>query len=401
MEPRDRILGSIARETGTVEGPAVVDFGELVRRLVLFDQVIVESANLKEPGPIAQKLGYDGARALFDSGRLQLVKDRAWIADLGRAPRKQGPLPTGSYAISPVRMTPPSDFVSTQLRRIDNVPGMKAKHAKKLRHLVGTGLVVNPDSALRRAQEQIACDFEAVAPILKVAIAAALARRTRIELDPSAFELRLEPLGGHDWRAETNLADVARVQPQEVHDVVGQGLAVAATLNIRVALMQEFSALSGLQVHDLPIFEEKLASITRELDPEVQRSRYNRVIELTGLPDVSNDPTVRDLDMVELLEITSGAEVRDFREWLRTTDSLTDEQVTEAIRPVRDALGRAVRGRAAKAVRFATTTGIGMAAPPVGLAVGALDAFVLEELLPRPGPTAFLSQLSGSVFQAP
>ena len=299
------------------------------------------------------------------------------------------------------RHTSAPDFVSTQLRRIDNVPGMKAKHAKKLRHLVGTGLVVNPDSALRRAQEQIACDFEAVAPILKVAIAAALARRTRIELDPSAFELRLEPLGGHDWRAETNLADVARVQPQEVHDVVGQGLAVAATLNIRVALMQEFSALSGLQVHDLPIFEEKLASITRELDPEVQRSRYNRVIELTGLPDVSNDPTVRDLDMVELLEITSGAEVRDFREWLRTTDSLTDEQVTEAIRPVRDALGRAVRGRAAKAVRFATTTGIGMAAPPVGLAVGALDAFVLEELLPRPGPTAFLSQLSGSVFQAP
>jgi hypothetical protein len=263
---------------------------------------------------------------------------------------------------------------------------MKAKHAKKLRHLVGNRLVLNPEDALRRAQQQIARDFEAEAPILKVAIAAALARRTEIELAPSAFELRLEPLGGHDWRTETDLVEMTGLPAQDVHDVVGQGLAVAATLNIRVALMQEFSALSGLQVHDLPIFEEKLASITRELDPEVQRSRYDRVIELTGLPDVSNDPTVRDLDMVELLEITSGAEVRDFREWLRTTDSLTDEQVMDAVRPVRDALGRAVRGRAAKAVRFATTTGIGVVAPPVGLALGVLDAFVVEELLPRPGP---------------
>jgi hypothetical protein len=223
VDPRDKILGSIAGETGEVNGAVAVDFGDLVRRLVLFEEVIVESHNLKEAGPIAQKFGYDGTRALFESGRLRLVKDRAWIADLGRAPRKQGPLPMGSYAISAVRMTAPRDYVSTQLKRIDAVPGLKVKQAQKLRKLVASQLVLNPEEALRLTQEQIARDFETNAPMLKVSTAAALARRNSVELAPSAFELRLERLGGHDWRAETDLAEIVRLPAEDVHDVVGQG----------------------------------------------------------------------------------------------------------------------------------------------------------------------------------
>jgi hypothetical protein len=64
VELRDRFLGPIAREAGEgIDGPAIVDFGDLVRKLVLFDEIIVESHNLKEFGPIAQKFGYEGTKA--------------------------------------------------------------------------------------------------------------------------------------------------------------------------------------------------------------------------------------------------------------------------------------------------------------------------------------------------
>lgn len=102
MEPRDRFLGPIARESGgDPEGPAAVDFGDLVRKLVLFDEIIVESRNLKEPAPIAQKFGYDGAKALLESGRIRLVNDMVLVADIGQAPRSNKPiLPSGSYSIT-------------------------------------------------------------------------------------------------------------------------------------------------------------------------------------------------------------------------------------------------------------------------------------------------------------
>jgi len=402
MEPRDRFLGPIARETaGDPEGPAVVDFGDLVRKLVLFDQIIVESHNLKEPAPIAQKFGYDGAKALFDSGRIRLVNDMVLIADIGQAPRPNRPvLPLGSYSINAVRLTPPREFLSRQLHRIDAVPGLTSKQAKKLRQLTGTRIVSNPEEAVRLSQDQIPRDFEASPPILKMSTAFALRREFKIDLDPSQFELRLERLSERDWRTETDLGAMTKLTAKQIHDVVGQGLSATSGLNVRLALMRDFTALSGFQVNELPLFEAKLDFIVRELDPDLQGKRFDRVREIVGLPDVSNDPALQDVDMPKLIEITSGPEVREFRQWLRTSDSLTDEELADLVHPVRDALGKAIHGPAAKAVRLATTTGVSVVLPPAGIGLSVLDTFLVDKLMPRPGPTAFLSHLSRSVFQS-
>jgi len=92
-------------------------------------------------------------------------------------------------------------------------------------------------------------------------------------------------------------------------------------------------------------------------------------------------------------------EAREFRHWLRGIDSFTDEELADAFHPLKDALGAAVRSRAGKAVRLATTTGVGVLVPPAGIGLGVLDAFLTEKVLPGPGPTAFLSRLYPSIFQ--
>jgi hypothetical protein len=379
-----------------------VDFGDLVRKLVLFDQIVVESHNLKEPAPIAQKFGYDGAKALLESGRIRLVNDMLLIANLGQtAVRTNGPvLPLGSYSISALRATPPREFLSRQLHRIDAVPGLTSRQAQKLRQLTGTRLVSNPEEAVRLTQDQIPRDFEANPPLLKMSIALALRREFKIDLDPSRFELSLERLSEWDWRTETDLARITKLTTQQIHNVVGNGLSAASLLNVRLALMRNFTALSGFQVNELPLFEEKLEFIIREFDPDLQGKRFDRVREIVGLPDVSNEPAVQDVDMTKLIEITSGPEVRAFRQWVRTSDSLTDEELADLVHPVRDALGKAIRTPAAKAVRLATTTGVGVALPPAGIGLSVLDTFLVDKVMPRPGPTAFLSRLSRSVFQS-
>lgn len=61
-------------------------------------------------------------------------------------------------------------------------------------------------------------------------------------------------------------------------------------------------------------------------------------------------------------------------------------------------MARAARGKTGKTVRVLTTTGVGVVLPPAGAALGALDMFLTDKILPEPGPTAFLSQLYPSIF---
>jgi hypothetical protein len=259
--------------------------------------------------------------------------------------------------------------------------------------------VNNPEEAVRLAQEQITRDFEASPPILKVSIAHALKRQFNVDLDPAQLELRLERLSERDWHTETDLGRLTKLSTKQVHDAVGQGLLATSALNVRIALMREFTALTGFQANDLPLFEEKLEFLVHELDPRLQSQRFDRVREIVGMPDVSDDLTVHDVDMAKLLEIITGPEVRDFRQWLRASDSLTDKELADLVHPVRDVLGKAIRTSAAKAVRLAASTGVGVVLPPAGAGLSVIDTFLVDKLMPAPGPTAFLSRISRSVFQ--
>jgi hypothetical protein len=63
-------------------------------------------------------------------------------------------------------------------------------------------------------------------------------------------------------------------------------------------------------------------------------------------------------------------------------------------------MGNAVHGARGKATRLLILAGVGLvpvAGPLAGLAAGALDAFVLDEVLSANGPAAFLSDLPPGV----
>ena len=49
-------------------------------------------------------------------------------------------------------------------------------------------------------------------------------------------------------------------------------------------------------------------------------------------------------------------------------------------------------------MRYAAVTGLGVINPPAGIALGALDSFFLEKLLPTSGPSLFLSNDYPSMF---
>lgn len=247
---------------------------------------------------------------------------------------------------------------------------------------------------------QTESDLEANVPLLRAAIATAARGHFSLDVRPSDFELRMERIDETDWRAETNLGERLGLDAQTLHSVVERGLLGVAGLNARLEAMRYHDALSGFRSQELPLMEEKLGFLARQLDPDAQRERFDRVIELLGLPDVDPSHDVHDVDMRRLLEIVGSDDVRQFRSWLRGIDSLDQDAVKDEIHRVRELVSHALKSPAGKTVRLLTTTGIGVVAPPVGAVLDAADMFLTEKIVQGDGPAAFLNRLYPSIFQS-
>jgi hypothetical protein len=404
VEPRDRVLAPIAeiaaRDAAGSPIDLRVDFGALVRRLVVSEQLIIRSTGLMELPLLVTKFGYDGVKELLSSGRVRLLCQAMFTANIGQyADRLNGPvLPPGSYSFSALRASPTPEMLSSDLHRIDGVAGLTDTQGRKLRQLAGSQLIRFPHDAGQAAEAEFKRELANNVPLLKTAVALSAQRATGTPIAPDRFQLRVERLSEADWSTEGDLAQVARLTAEEANTIIGAGLSAACGVSVQLETMKAFDALTGLQDNELPLFEAKFDFLARQLDPDAHTVRFTRVCEIAGLPDVSSDPSTHDVDLPRLLEATSTSEAREFREWLRGIDSFTDEQLSAAFHPIKDAIGQAVRGRTGKAVRLATTAGVGILAPPAGIGLGVLDAFLTEKVLSAPGPTAFLSRLYPSVF---
>lgn len=311
MDPRDRTLGPIATESPDDREIVVVDFGDLLRKLILSEQVILESNRFKEIPLLVQKFGYDGVTELLLSGRIRIHSDALTFGDVGdMAIGDRGqPLPLGSYAFAIVRIADQKEYMHGNLQCIDDAPGLKGRQGQKLRKLVADTTTTPPESKGQLASEQLDRDLETNASVLKRSVALAARREYGRQIQPHEFELRIERISEQDWRTETNLGERARLTPERVDKVVQRGLLAVGGLNLRIEYMERYSAMTGFRADELSIMEDKLDFLARRFDPDIQEERFERVIDLIGLPDVDASPDVHKLCVSGGREEQSRADV--------------------------------------------------------------------------------------------
>jgi hypothetical protein len=120
MDPRDRLLGRIGPE-GRESEVVAVDFGDFVRKLVICDQVILESSSLAELPLLAQKFGYDGLKELLGSRRVRIHCELMTFGETGRTTElesreRKGALPLGSYSFSTLVLAERRDHIHKWLQ---------------------------------------------------------------------------------------------------------------------------------------------------------------------------------------------------------------------------------------------------------------------------------------------
>lgn len=399
IETRDRIVTPVA-SLDAERNVTGADLGALVRRLILFEEVVIDSYGMRELPGLIDALGPEQFIELLESGVVRIRAD-GWTlgeigndaAALGRATR----LPPLSFALAP--LVPAQEYrkdaISRHLSDIRAMP-LGTKTSKRVRNAIVDSLTPFPAEPGKLTMDQLPTDLTMRLDLVRTATDWALREYGRRDPHGIRYSVQLHQETPDVFRAETNIGEQFDLQVDEVDRVLERAVLAVGALNERFELMKAYDAVTGLRETELQLLDAKLAGVMRQVDPDRQEERLTRVLELANLPDPETaEGTV---NVERLLAARESEELVEFRQWLRTLDTATDDEIRERINSLRERVAAAVHGPKGRAVRFAATAAADIL-PYGGLALGALDEFVLEKVLPEPGPVSFLGSTYSSLFR--
>lgn len=235
-----------------------------------------------------------------------------------------------------------------------------------------------------------------------MATARTLASKLRAQIDPNDFSLKVHRIDETDFRVESNVAERFGLSEQETHKQIELALLAVGRVNQRIEDMKQYTALSGARDDDLPVLEEKFGFLERQLSAESQETTLHRVITIAGLLELPEDDSDQGVNLARLVDISRTPECQQFRQWLRSIEDASDDDIRDQFHPIRERISAVMRGRPGKAVRLLATSAAGLV-PEAGLilapALDVLDTFVVDELISKPGPLTFLSRMYPSIFE--
>ena len=379
-----------------------VDVGAIIRDLILFDTLILQSIRLKEFPYLIGAFGTEGVTALLKSGRLRVHCQCVTIGQTGQtgileSRAKKGVLPLGHYSFSTVRAADTREYVHGCLQELHKTKAGQ-KDIIKLKREVVDALVPWAEDAGREAVCQLETDLRSNSEIVRAAMILTLRTEYGITDLGAALKLRMEEITANDFRVHSNLRALGFDEPT-AHKMIERGLLGLGGLNQRIEEMHTHSAISGFLERECPLFEDRLGFLLKGLRPGPKQENFQRVVEIAGLPEFIS--SVERVDVVRLLEVLETKECREFREWVAALSQVTDSEIADRVGGLRARIGAVLHAGVGKVLRFLVPTGLGVIpgiGPLAGTFAGALDLFLTDRILPRAGIYTFVNRMYPSIF---
>lgn len=398
---QDRLIAPCA--IVDAQGSVSADIPALLNRLLIFKDYYVQSIRLREFGSLVRNLGLDNVILLLDSGALKIDLNAIQFGQSGQTDpqlgiREKPPLPLLSYSFSLIWISQYNDYLLRSVQEVhrDLRDVLGWKDLTRLEGAILRALMPIPENTGVSALLAFDGDLKANSPIFKKALLNRLRLKPDCAITESNLSLVIHQIDDTDFAVDTNLASFGLTR-EETHKFVESSLLGAGYLNRRIEDMENYHALSGVIDDELFLFGEKLRLLAASASPKRKEETFDRVLRIGRFPAFDFQPPTKQFDMEKFLKIRDSKECKDFRDWLRNAQFLDEREIGLQVGSLRTRLANLVHGTTGKIIRFAVSNVAGLN-PLVGLAVGALDTFVLEKLLPLSGPAMFLDAMYGSLF---
>ncbi|MDD5051710.1 MAG: hypothetical protein PHO27_03125 [Sulfuricurvum sp.] len=389
----------IARSAELIDQNSIrFDFDVFLQRLLLFETYILDSIRLKEIPYLIDCFGYEGLIKLLDANIFKIQATANSIGQIGQTflRHNQGReiLPLGSFSFSSIKSADDKKYVSDCLKITDEIPKISTKQKIKLKHSIIDNLTRLPNDFGNKSIEQMKSEILRK-EIVKKHLSRALMKIYGFENISKQLDVTVHQLSEDDFLVESNIESKFGLNKENTHKVIETSLLSIGTLNQKIEEMKFHNALSGFMGNEIPLFEDKLAFLERDLSPQKTECQMQRILEIKDFPKID---TIGSIDVEKLLEIRQSNECKLFRMWLKQTDSLNDDEISDEINNYREKMASLVNSTSGKTIRWGI--GVGMDLLPFGGSVyGALDTFLIDKLLPQKGHIVFINDLYPSIFK--
>jgi hypothetical protein len=377
-----------------------VDVGDFVRRLLLFDQYIIDSARLREIPRLVSVFGSTGLITLLNSGALKIQSEAIAPTQIGQTTGfRRGPLlPLCSFHFSVLKSADHRADIDHGLKKVDSIAGISLKQTIKLKRTIVDSLVRSPENAGFDALKAARTDLENNG-LLQRFVARSLREFSGVIALPGDISLVVRDLGNDDFKIKSDLTKFG-VDEKASHQILERAVIAIASMNYRLEEMRNFEALSGILDEDVDLIGSKLDLLARSVAPQHQERRFSRVLEIAGLPDFpeGSRPFV---DAEMLLRARESRECLEFREWLQKVDSISDAEIADRVASLNSKVAGFLQSAPGKTARFLVTaaTGFAFSHPAAGLLASAIDSFLLDRIFRQSGPAALVNRLYPSIFR--
>lgn len=384
----------------------IFDFDSLLKRIILFETYIIDSEGLAEIPHLIRLFGFDGFLAILESGAVKLNCFVKTTASLGsnyfiNEPPSNKIRPPMHYSFVETSTGNLYYNLNLSFKRIEPEINVSSRQLVRLRRAIYSALENPKEDENNFSIKSTKNDLVLYPDLLSKALTIAIKNQFNAQIDFQDINVDVQYETEHDFHVNSNIQKLADFDISTTHKIIEKACLAIAKRNDRIEKMRAYSALSGFNDIDIPIFGEKLDFLASAINPNVDEKRFQRVIELTGLPAIKDDQNVN-IDAKQLLKIRDSVECIEFRQWLATTDALSDAEVIGQVRSLSKNIGRIFGSETGQNIRFLITNGIGyvpVIGPLVSIPLSILDHFLLEKIFPRSGISAFVDEMYPSIFE--
>jgi len=369
----------------------------IIEKLILFENLTLESHRLSEIPVLINSIGYESTIALLDCGDFVIHSDRivlgSWNKELLKLVER--------FKFRPMKFEAKKSFE----KDISNLRGkcdLSLKEFKKLEEKLDSVVNYYSGDTLTEFHKSVIEDFKTSGNYLIEAIKIKIAERLNVNIPNEEIQAKIHYLDKELFKIESNLKNLLDIDRSTEYEIVTDACFGVGRVNEKILQMSTYNSTTGFQPDEVSIFQEKIKFLENQFDTTKNTEQLQRVINLAGFPSIEEKYATEGLNLEHLLEIRKEDEVVNFRNWLYSTEYISDEKLEDMLNNLKVKLSKVLDTGWGKSLKFIFSTGLG-AMPGVGQVVGAgyslIDTFVLESLLSQPGAITFISRQYPTIFE--
>ncbi len=389
-----KLLGSVAtRKMNEKIDTIDLDWNKFFYNLLFSDHFILDSVRLREIPFLLRQFGYLEVRSLLIDNSFSMRCD---TYNLGF--RIENPIHDFQYPVFAVDVQDRDQYIQGCLKETgfqDELEGyIHIGEKVKLLDLVQEKLLLPPKDPCKAIYESFSREIKNSDKHLKFLIQKELSLVVGQQVSVEEIKLKVNVVDSVIYVVENNLKNFG-LNDRNAHNLIGKCISLLGNKHCKLFKAENDEAIGCYNEQEQHILEDSFKFLARQLNVQNQLQSFERVIDIAGLPSLTN---ISELRISKLLEIRETYEWVSFRKWISEIRDWSSQDIHKELQHKTSRLIALAGGSTGKLIGRIISFG-SLFMEPISAALVEVFPWLVKKVTSPKGHIVFLYRDYPSVFK--